>query len=173
MKTEDIEKQIFDKWVEGHMGLELELHELASEKKETLARTDVKFFRGVVDAVRAKMPLSDGHGETVQLTALEKDKYDLTVKQINFDRQAFRIYKAKLENFETHIHLAKVDWQNNHREETTAHVRSWLSNKSCIFQYNASDSGALMTELHGRMAHLLRNAGLDKTGVATWLTIRF
>ncbi|CAK9020813.1 Uncharacterized protein SCF082_LOCUS15069 [Durusdinium trenchii] len=148
VKTEDIEKQIFDKWVEGHMGLELELHELASEKKETLACTDVKFFRGVVDTVRAKMPLSDGHGETVQLTALEKDKYDLTVKQINFDRQAFRIYKAKLENFETHIHLAKVDWKNNRREETTAHVRSWLSNKSCIFQYNASDSGALMTVLN-------------------------
>ena len=166
VKKEDVEAQIYGAWVAGHMGLDMELHEMVSEKKESLAVTDVKFFRGVVEATQAKIPVPDAQQEQLQLSALEKDKYDLAVRQISYDRQAFRVYKAKVENFETHVHLAKVDWKQKRREDARSHLQAWLSSKMSVFSYDVKEPGALTTELHTLLGQVLRNAGLQASQTA-------
>ena len=117
----DVARELFDKWVDGNVQLDMELHETQSEKRESLTVLDLKCLRALVETLQCKVPLSDAGAQEVKLQALEKDQFDLTVKQIDYDRQAFRIYKAKLESHQTHVHMTKVEWKQKVRAEAMGH----------------------------------------------------
>ena len=54
LKQADLETEIYDKWVEGSPGLDLELHEVCTEKRESLVVTDIKAFRAVADLLQCE-----------------------------------------------------------------------------------------------------------------------
>lgn len=170
LKDEDKQAWILEKWVHGHVGLDVELAEVQAEKRETLAVTELKFFRALLDELKCKQPVNNQAAEQLQLTQLQADKFELTLKQINYDRQAFRVYKGKVSSYETHVHLAKVEWKQKAREEANSWARNWVKSKAHTFSYDEKKKGDLITKMHEHLATLLKAASLERENVAPCLT---
>ena len=130
-----LEAEIYDKWVEGSPGLDLELHEVCTEKKESLVVTDIKAFRAVADLLQCKIPVPKAT-EEVQLSELAMSKFELLKKQLDYDQTAFRVHQAKVKNYEHAVHHAKLEWKQKLRSEAMQWCTSWLAKKCKIFVYD-------------------------------------
>ena len=160
------ETEILDQWVASHTGLELEMHEIMAEKRATLNVTDIRFFRAVVESHQCKIPVNSSNAVEIQLTQLDQDKFDLVMKQLDYDMAAFRTYKSKMENFRTSVHHTKVDWRRKRKEEANQWVTSWLAKKSSIFTYKDEQTAHLLEKVQEEMAQVIKNAGLKGSNTA-------
>ena len=167
LKQADLEAEIYDKWVEGSPGLDLELHEICTEKKESLVVTDIKAFRAVADLLQCKIPVPKAT-EEVQLNELAMSKFELLKKQLDYDQTAFRVHQAKVKNYEHAVHHAKLEWKQKLRSEAMQWCTSWLAKKCKIFVYDPSHSGELTKLASDHAQTLIKGAGLSKPAVATW-----
>ncbi|CAJ1447674.1 unnamed protein product [Effrenium voratum] len=161
LKQADLEAEIYDKWVEGSPGLDLELHEVCTEKKESLVVTDIKAFRAVADLLQCKIPVPKAT-EEVQLSELAMSKFELLKKQLDYDQTAFRVHQAKVKNYEHAVHHAKLEWKQKLRSEAMQWCTSWLAKKCKIFVYDPSHSGELTKLASDHAQTLIKGAGLSK-----------
>ena len=161
------EAEILKKWVDANSGLELELHEVAVEKRQSLNVNDIRFFRDVIESHQGKTPVVDSGAVELQLSQLDFDKYQLTVKQLDYDIQAFRTYKSKLNNYDTNVHHTKVDWRKKRQEEAKQWVLSWLAKKCSMCCFDETQEGALLQVLQDASTELLRRSGLNERNVAS------
>ena len=167
LKMATIQTEIFDKWIAANPGLDLELHEVMSEKRANLSAIDVNFFRMVADLVQTKAPVTDTGVVQMQLTQLDQDKYQLTCKQLEYDVNAFRIYKDRLESVATAVHHAKVEWRKKAQDETAEWVRSWLAKRSHIGMFEEKEDCSMMRAVQQATINLLRSNGINKTNTVT------
>ncbi|CAJ1427868.1 unnamed protein product [Effrenium voratum] len=147
-------------------GLDLELHEVCTEKKESLVVTDIKAFRAVADLLQCKIPVPKAT-EEVQLSELAMSKFELLKKQLDYDQTAFRVHQAKVKNYEHAVHHAKLEWKQKLRSEAMQWCTSWLAKKCKIFVYDPSHSGELTKLASDHAQTLIKGAGLSKPAVAT------
>ena len=164
LKQADLDQEILDKWVEASPGLDLELHEASTEKKESLAVTDIKAFRAVADMLHCKIPVPKT-AEDIQLADLDEGKFQLLKKQLDYDRAVFRAYQLKMQSHESAVHHAKIEWKQKLQQEAAHWSTSWLSKKCKIFSYDASQTGALQKLANDNMQALIRSAGLERSSV--------
>ena len=102
----------------------------------------------------------------MQLSHLENDKWQLLQKQLEFDINAFRVFKSKLESAATHVHHAKVEWRKQCREEAQSWVSSWLAKKAEVLLFDDKQEGSLLAQVQQVVPQLLKNAGLNKSSAA-------
>ena len=139
-------------------GLDLELHEVCTEKKESLVVTDIKAFRAVADLLQCKIPVPKAT-EEVQLSELAMSKFELLKKQLDYDQTAFRVHQAKVKNYEHAVHHAKLEWKQKLRSEAMQWRTSWLAKKCKIFVYDPSHSGELTKLASDHAQTLIKGAG--------------
>lgn len=169
VKMQDVETHIFEAWLDGSHGWDLELHEVQTEKREKLAVTDVKMFRDVIDMLKCQRPVAPGASAEILLIRLDEDKWTLILKQLEYDFQAFRVYLSKMQSFEVAVHHAKLEWNKRRREEAAQWSTQWMSQKCHIFAYDPQSTGQLNRLLAEHCLALLKNNSLEKTAVVTCL----
>ena len=122
----DVEKHIFEPWLEGAHGWDLEMHEVQEEKREKLVVNDIKSFRHVIDICNCKAPVGPSPNAEVLLTRLDEEKWALVCKQLEYDTECFRVY---LQSHQTHVHHVKLKWNQKRREEATQWALQWMQQK--------------------------------------------
>ena len=170
LKQADLETEIYDKWVEGSPGLDLELHEVCTEKRESLVVTDIKAFRAVADLLQCKIPVPK-NSEEIQLTELAASKFELLKKQLDYDQTAFKVHQSKIQSYEHAVHHAKLEWKQKLRSEAAQWCNSWLAKKCKVFTYDPSQTGALTKLVSDHAQTLIKGAGLSKPAVAAQLHV--
>ena len=167
----DIETHVYQPWLDGAHGWDLELHEVQSERRDKWVVTDIKAFRNVADMCNCKVPLGPGSTTEILLTRLDEDKWSLVSKQLEYDLQCFRLHLSKVGSFELAVHHAKLDWSKKRHEEANRWAQQWLKNKGSVVAYDSSEVGALDRAVTEQLSVLLKHNGLQKHTVVTWLIL--
>ena len=63
----------------------------------------------VIDICNCKAPVGPSANAEVLLTRLDEDKWAFVCKQLRYDTQCFRVYLAKLQSHQTHVHHVKLE----------------------------------------------------------------
>lgn len=77
-------------------------------------------------------------GEDLTLKSLELDQLELLKKQMNYDEQAYRIYKEKCQSMEAAQFHSRLEWRRQCWEVARSAVTQWWSRNICLVAYKDS-----------------------------------
>ena len=113
-----------------------EVEMVLSEKQERFAVRDIPTLCTIMDAHSGLCPLPDPTKIMIEKGDLEKVLFELQMKQMEYDLQAWQVYRHKLQTYTTTAHQTKMNWHMTAYKDNQETIKHHLSNVSRLASFD-------------------------------------
>lgn len=116
---------------------------------------DIGTLRTLIESHKASTPIQAPAAMLVENEKIERASFDLVVKQMKFDFQAWRVLSSKMDNYTNYIGHLKLQWRIDVLKEHTACAQTLLANCSVFSTF--ADPKALERDLIKFRSEICKN----------------
>ncbi len=127
ISDDDLETELLGPWTEGaHTALQLELSEAVREKNATFVLTDLHTFKELMDKHSKNAPIA-ATGCAVTAETVEENAYELVTRQVDYDLQAFKVWKGRVKSIEHHAFHLRLEARQKAAQANKLAAQSFMA----------------------------------------------
>ena len=125
-------ERFYSKAIKGDPQLELELTSALADKDDKFLPRDMGTLRRIMEEHCGRTGVTLAAVTTAgmldsQNAAIEKDTFDLMMKKMAYDVQAYKVWLGKLNNYEHAVQAQKLDWARQARTQNSEAASAFIS----------------------------------------------
>lgn len=152
--SEVLEKEVYQHWVNGDPGLDMELQGSLAEKSANFRPSDISVFKALIqrhvsDAEKRQQALGLT-GPSIQAAELDRQSYDLACSQIQHDLNVFKVWLTRSRDREAAVYFQELAHAQSRKKQAGEIARSLMDRGSAAWRIEFHTL-ATATECHAQV----------------------
>jgi hypothetical protein len=126
-----VQAKFFDKIIEGDPMIELAISSALAEKDEKFQPRDLAPLKLIMEEHCGKTGLVvagvSPAALDLQTSAIERDTFELLMKKLQYDTQAYKVWVGKNQNYELAVQSQRLDWARSARAHNLEAAGAFVS----------------------------------------------
>ena len=128
-----------DKFEQADAKVTSELAMAIADKNERFTLRDIPTLAEIMDTHSGDTPVAEPCKMSVDKAELERSTFELNMKQLEYDLQAWRVLDSKLSNYVGAMNTMKTDWRLNAWKDNMDVAKNYLKNNVLVASWEQED----------------------------------